>query len=385
MKTLGKLLMAALALTLLLTGCASPMTPNQSEPTETAAPATEPVTNPTTEPTTEPPTEPATEPTTEPAPVEVVLKLTAVGDCTLGYDDRYGKDWRFDTMVKTQNGDFGYFFRGVQDIFANDDITLVNLEGTFTNHTVKVPKTYNFRGDPSYVEILTRGSVEAVSLGNNHSRDYGEVGLTDTIRTLEDNDIVYSVDDRCGVYRVKGLAIGFISVNVVYDGTAVEKYIQTAMEDLRAQSVNMIIVSCHWGKEGSHKLTDYQQELGHKIIDWGADLIIGNHPHRLQAVEEYKGKMIFYSLANFCFGGNNNPGYKDSLIVTQELHFIDGVFTGSETTVIPCSVSSVTWRNDFQPTILTGEDGQRILDAMNSYSKPFGISFDEDGHMHKAD
>ena len=121
-------------------------------------------------------------------------------------------------------------------------------------------------------------------------------------------------------------------------------------------------------------------KLGRKCIDWGVDLVIGHHPHVLQGIEEYKGRYIIYSLANFCFGANRNPEDKDTMIFQQTFTFENGEKVEDQNArIIPCMVSSVKTRNDFRPTPATGEDKQRILKRMNEYSSAFCVAFDEDG------
>ena len=158
------------------------------------------------------------------------LTFSFAGDCTLGFDKDFDPRYRFDPMVEKKNRDFSYFLGGVKHVFNNDDMTLVNLEGVFTDRTEEVKKVYNFKGSLDYVKILTSSSVEAVSLGNNHSRDFGEEGLDDTKKVLAENDIAYSVDSLAGIYEVRGFKIALISVNIHYDGTKVEGFIKKAMK-----------------------------------------------------------------------------------------------------------------------------------------------------------
>ena len=144
-----------------------------------------------------------------------------------------------------------------------------------------------------------------------------------------------------------------------------------------------MIASCHWGIEGDHYPNSYQQQMAHQVIDWGADVLIGSHPHVLQGVELYNGKVICYSLGNFCFGGNRNPKVKDTAIYQQTFTFVDGVLQKDiSADIIPCTISSTTARNDFQPTVAEGERKQAILDDMNDYSKPYSqAGFDSSGKL----
>lgn len=215
-------------------------------------------------------------------------------------------------------------------------------------------------------------------MANNHRLDYKEQGTKDTVAALESVGIAYAYDENVDIFETKGIRIGMISVNEVGDGAAVERYIQDGIAKLREQEADLILLSCHWGIEKDNYPESYQQELGRKAIDWGVDLVIGHHPHVLQGIEEYQGKYIIYSLANFCFGANRNPSDKDTMIFRQTFHFVDGERT-EETSinVIPCSVSSVTHRNDYQPTPATGEEANRIIGRINEYSRDFGVQIPE--------
>lgn len=320
----------------------------------------------------------------EEQPEEITVTISAAGDVTLG--NYFGQDysWSFREMWdKEQNA--AYFFENVYDIFSSDDMTIVNLEGPLTRaEERRENQTYCISGEPEYVEILTEGSVEAVSMANNHRLDYFEQGTKDTVAAVKDAGIVYAYDNNLGIYETKGIRIGFVSVNEVGQGAGVEKYLKEGFALLQEEGVDLILANCHWGIERENYPEEYQQSLGKMCIDWGADLVIGHHPHVIQGIEEYKGKYIIYSLGNFCFGANRNPADKDCIIFQQTFTFVDGELQGdSEARVIPCSVSSVSNRNDYKPTPAEGSEAQRILDRVNEYSTQFGVQVDEEGYIIK--
>ena len=184
-----------------------------------------------------------------------------------------------------------------------------------------------------------------------------------------------------GIYEAQGILIGFVSVSGLGKGASVEKYLKEGIDSLKEEGCQIILACCHWGIEREYYPEDYQKSLGKKCIDWGADLVIGHHPHVLQSIEEYQGKYIVYSLGNFCFGANRNPPDKDCLIVQQTFAFVDGE-KQEETTfkVIPCSVSFVASHNNYKPTPAQGEEAQRILEKLNKYSKDLGLQFDGEGY-----
>lgn len=310
----------------------------------------------------------------------ITITISAAGDVTMG--NYLGQDYSYSfrqTYDRVQ--DDSYFFENVLDIFSADDMTLVNLEGPLTTAAEgRAEQTYCISGDPAYAGILTAGSVEAVSMANNHRLDYYEQGTKDTVAALEDQGIVWAYDANPGVYETKGIRIGYVSVNEVGQGAGVEKLLQEGIAKLQEEGADLILACCHWGIEREYYPEDYQKSLGRKCIDWGADLVIGCHPHVIQGIEEYQGKYIVYSLGNFCFGANRNPADKDCIIFQQTFAFEDGErLEESEVKVIPCSVSSVSHINDYKPTPAEGSEAQRILDRLNEYSRDFGVQFDENG------
>lgn len=322
-------------------------------------------------------------PTPTPTGDVVTIKISAAGDVTLGNTHLQDYSGTFRKEYDTQQ-DPSYFFRNVKSIFSADDMSIVNFEGVLTFSDERVEKSFNMKGDPEYVYILNQGDIEAVSFGNNHRMDYGQQGSDDTVAAFKEAGIKYAYDQYVGYYTTKGIKIGFVSVNEVYDGTAVEKYLKNGIKELQNNGADLIIACCHWGVETKHYIDDYQAQLGKKCIDWGADLVLGHHPHVLQGIEEYKGKYIVYSLGNFCFGGNRNPKNKESMIFQQTFTFVDGKLqTDDNIKVIPCYISSVMSRNNYQPTPAKGDDAKTIINHINQYSKSFGLKFDNNGLLVK--
>ncbi len=297
------------------------------------------------------------------------VTITCAGDCTLGTDAAFG-GITLPVEVSNQGGDYGYFLRKVKPYFEKDDLTIVNLEGTLTDRGSREDKTFAFRGKPEYTKILTEGSVEAVTLANNHSKDYGDVSFEDTKKYLDDAGVVWFENLNTKVVEENGIKIGLIGLYAL-NGTA-EGNLPKAMEQVKADGAEIIIVQIHWGIEGENYPTAEQISLAHAAIDSGADLVIGHHPHVLQGLERYKGKMIAYSLGNFCFGGNQNPRDKDTMIFRQTFTIEDGKLDCSDYMVVPCSVSSVTGRNNYQPTPAVGAERDRIAQKIQKFSNGLG-------------
>lgn len=295
---------------------------------------------------------------------KIDITITAVGDCTIGYDDDFGYNNSFNHEYDKNGPD--YFFGEVKDIFGKDDLTIANLETTFTEHNVKREKKFNFKAPTSYVEILNKASIESVNLANNHSHDYGEKGYIDTIDTLNSASVKYFGNNDYYIYEKNGIKIGLAGIFCIeYKCT---KLVDKAITNLKSYDVDAIILSFHWGIEKDYKQSSTQEYVGRYAIDQGADLVLGHHPHVLQGIEKYNDKYIVYSLANFSFGGNKNPKDKDTMIFQIKFTFRDGNIIADEMKVYPTSVSSVSTRNDYRPTLLTGEKAISVIDKIQKYS-----------------
>ena len=304
------------------------------------------------------------EPTAEP----VSITVSMVGDCTLGTDVNFDQSTSFDAFYQMKN-DPGYFFQNVKDIFTADDLTVANMEGTLTTSNDRQQKTFAFKGNPSYTEILTRGGVEATNLANNHSHDYGDQSYEDTIQYLEAAGITTFGYDRTAVMDVKGIKVGLIGIYELKDGLGRQQQVIDTIQEVKDQGAQVIIVSFHWGTEKSNIPDDIQKTLAHLAVDQGADLVVGHHPHVLQGIEKYQGKNIVYSLGNFCFGGNKNPSDKDTMIFQQTFTVENGELVEDDVTnIIPCSLSSESGYNNYQPMVLEGSEKERVLQKIEEFS-----------------
>lgn len=302
--------------------------------------------------------------------VNDTLTISAVGDCTLGSDPRYLVHDSFIKLTERNNHDYGMYFRGVQSVFAKDDLTIANLENTFTDATERANKTFTFKAPPSYGQILSLGSVEVVNLANNHTYDFLEQGYKDTLKTLDDLGISYFGEDIIKIMEVKGVKIGIIGYYSLYNKN-IKEDLDKGLTALKKSNVDLILVTFHWGIETHYRPQESQRELAKYAIDNGADLIIGHHPHRVQGLETYKGKHIVYSLGNFSFGGHVNPKDKDSFIVQMVYKLKNSKIEDAQIKIIPVSISSKKNVNDFQPQILEGKEKDRVLKKILDLSYNF--------------
>lgn len=279
-----------------------------------------------------------------------VITISALGDVTLGQDDRFAYAASFNQYYDLNGAN--YFFSGVKKILADDDLTIANLEGTLTQATEKADKSsqgnqaFFFKGSPTYTAILKDGSIEAVSLANNHSMDYLQAGFTSTESALENSGITSFGYDKMAIYEKDGVKIGLIGANTLgklEEGVNLNSLKFSLANKIRALKANtsLVIVNFHWGTENTSVPTEVQRELGRFVIDQGADLVLGHHPHVIQPCEAYNGKCIVYSLGNFVFGGNSNPWYKSTEIFRQKYSFLNGkLMSTSAPVIVPCKILS---------------------------------------------
>lgn len=300
-------------------------------------------------------------------PDEKDIVISAIGDCTLGTDTNFGYERSLPAVLDSQDRDFGYFFSGVYDILSNDDLTIANLETTFTNATERAEKTFNFKGDMDYANILTEGSVEVVNLANNHTHDYKEKGYFDTIASLNEVGIPYFGYQDYTILNIDGIKIGLAGLPGWNEETA-KAETEKAISYLKEQKADLTIMTYHWGIEREYKQNTTQENIARHAVELGADLVIGHHPHVVQGIECYQGKYIVYSLGNFVFGGNKNPKDKDTMIFRQTFHYEDDVLTDTTIEIIPCSLSGKTDSNDYRPIVLEGEQKEKVYEKIMKYS-----------------
>jgi len=245
------------------------------------------------------------------------LVITLAGDCTIGSEGKYVNSKNSFVQVVAEMG-FAWPFSGVIGLTANDDLTLVNLEGAFTNATRAQNKRFTFRAPPEYAEVLTLGSVEAVNLANNHTLDFFERGMLDTKQALDERGIAYCSHSEPTVVEIKGRRIALLGISYPLNERKLARFCQQVAAFRAQPDIDLIITNFHWGYEYRYRQAKDQASAARRVIDSGADLVVGTHPHVLQGMEVYQGVPILYSLGNFSFGGNSMPRDLDTAVIQVE-------------------------------------------------------------------
>lgn len=216
------------------------------------------------------------------------ITVVAVGDIMLG---------RAVNAKMRQDNDFLSPFIYTANYLKTADLTFGNLESPFFDNCPTRTDGMVFCADYKAIEGLKFSGFDVLNLANNHILNYGKDGLNQTLDLLNQNKIV-PVYQEPQIITLKNTRIGFLGFNLLLENN--EDKILKAVRELKSKT-DLVVVSLHWGNEYQTKPPQSQINLAHKIVDNGADLIIGHHPHVIQPTEEYKGKLILYSLGNFVF------------------------------------------------------------------------------------
>lgn len=297
------------------------------------------------------------------------LRLTFAGDCTLGNHEGWMNHsvGTFKVMQK-EVGNYTYFLEKCQPLFSQDDFTLVNLEGVLADSAAGLnpERKWNFRGPTEYVNILTQGSVEGVTLGNNHTKDFGAPGLKSTQETLDAAGVAWCLDKKAAFFEKDGVKIAFLGFWETSFNSH-RAWLADEIPRLKAQEgCQAVVVLYHGGNEYNQKHADSQQKAMRYAVDCGADLVIGHHPHVLQGVERYKNRMIFYSLGDFCYGGNRKPRAIEypTMVVSIQMRFDNQGYYAQQATIHPFRISATAPRNNYQPYPASGAEAQQVMQLL---------------------
>lgn len=303
-----------------------------------------------------------TEPTT--------ITMTFAGNTILGTYPITTSAKGFYGYAATQSPD--YFLAGVKGYLEGDDFTVLTLENVLSDRALKpVEKSYEpaywYRSPASYADILATSSVEVASLSNNHTGDYGEEGLADTKAALEAAGLQWGNRDQTVYLQKDGYVIAVVCGGM-WNATNQLRLIRQRLETA-SQYSHFQVVMFHGGDDDqTHVPEDWKVKACRALVDAGADLVIGGHPHKLQPKETYKGVDIIYSLGNFCYGASARPENACALY-RLELTVENGALTAKEGTLIPCYVYTGK-RNNFQPMVMADSpEKQAVLDFMNGLRK----------------
>ncbi len=280
-------------------------------------------------------------------------------------------DMMFDRTVRTrmQKGGVEYPFaqiRGQEDrFFRGQDAVIGNLEGPVAPR-VSSTKEISFAFDPKMVGVLKKMGFDAVSQANNHSLDQGRAGAAISKKAIEAGEIVSFGDEThddasssLAIIERRGQKIALLGFNAT-EGPIDQAQVAKSV-DLAKQQANLVVVFMHWGQEYHDKPNASQIDLAHWFIDHGVSAVIGSHPHWMESVEVYHGKMIAYSLGNFIFDQDWSTETNFGLAVGVEFKN-EGAGLTSALHLFPIKIEQS------QPRLLTGVERQARLQKLADIS-----------------
>ncbi|MFA5106994.1 MAG: CapA family protein [Patescibacteria group bacterium] len=276
---------------------------------------------------------------------------------------------------KIREHGIGYPFEKTTGILTSGDFAFGNLETSITEGPVVKSGTMMFRADPGVENALKDNELIILSLANNHTPNYGQKGLLDTFDYLTKAGIQYVGAGKNGeeahtpkIVERAGTRIAFLAYNdsdvvpASYEasssraGTALMN-INTLKKDIETakQKADVVFVSMHSGTEYVPGPNARQTAFAHAAIEAGAELVIGHHPHVVQSVEEYQGKLIIYSLGNFVF---------DQMWSTETQQGVVAEILLAGSTVTNVEFTPIMIEDYAQPRLAQGEEINTILDRL---------------------
>jgi poly-gamma-glutamate synthesis protein (capsule biosynthesis protein) len=239
------------------------------------------------------------------------------------------------TQIERNGNNYIFPFASSTDFLNSADAVFGNFEGTISARGKNQGSVYSFRSNPEVVKGLQAANFKIMSLANNHIWDWGKEALLDTVAFLKTTGIEsvgaggnFDEANSPAILDINGTKIAFFAFTNLYpksltatrtspgissfDAEVLKDQINGLRTDKKA---DIIAVSFHWGDEYATSSNSLQKNLAHQIIDAGADLVIGGHPHVVEESEQYKGKWIFYSLGNFVFDQNFSKETMEGLAV----------------------------------------------------------------------
>jgi len=260
-------------------------------------------------------------------------------------------------------GDDAYPFALVRadDRFTTPDLRLVNLEGPFTANAAAPEKTIDFHFAPRLAATLRSIGIDVVSQANNHAQDQGRAGAEESRRVLAAAGLAFFGDEvrdddiALTTMTVNDRRIAFVGFNETSDRID-EKIAEETMRKAN-RSADTIIAFMHWGEEYRNRPTRSQESRARWLIDHGADIVIGAHPHWVQGISSYRGRPIIYSLGNFVFDQDWSVETRRGLALGIR---VDDAGVGLSLYPVQIDLS--------QPTFVQGEDRDARLRDLASVS-----------------
>ena len=283
---------------------------------------------------------------------------------------------------------YAYAFSGTRHVLRLGDINIANLEAPITTRGSETRgKQFTFRQPPGLARAIRDAGFHLLHLANNHMVDFGQVGLADTMGYLNRMGLKTAgcgrnleVSKRPAIITANGVSVGYLGFTMTFPKSywaqpdrpgctyASFERIVGDVRELR-ERVDVVVVGFHWSSELRPNPKVYQIKWAHEVIDQGADIVLGHHPHVLQGVERYHGKPIFYSLGNYAFGSRSRKA-TTSVMVRVRIRRDREIL---QVSLVPLDVAN--HRVEFNPRVAKGALAEQIRLELEAKSRGFGAGF----------
>jgi len=315
------------------------------------------------------------------APGKAVVVIggdTMLDDLALPYILAYGYD---------------YMLKDISKVFSAADVAVVNLECSVTDQCKRETKRYSYFMKPEGLAALKNAGINIVTTANNHLMDCGEEGLKATLSNLEKAGIEQvggGIDQKqihtALIMNVSGIKIGFASFFDYNEATKPEGYariqkgtIAGVLKALKSKA-DVVVPIFHWGANYKNDIDKKQREYAEFAVKYGANLVVGHHPHIAQAVAMIKHVPVIYSLGNCAFGTGNNQ--VSSAVLCRFVATKKGLTTVE---LLPLATQNRNPKVLWQPKILSGQDAQEMMKNIVKKSRSLGASLDDEGGVYKIE
>lgn len=261
-----------------------------------------------------------------------------------------------------------YPFEKIDSLLKSGDLSVINLESPLLKNCQTTLEGMSFCGTAGFAAAMKRHGVGLATLENNHIGNQGIQGITETKNLLAEQGIPFARYDEPFITTIKGVKFGFLPINGV--GSAIDRTLLASRISSLRPKVDVLIVCVHWGKEYTYDpvsapgiAPDDPQEIAHLMIDSGADVVFGNHPHWVQGVELYKEGFISYAHGNFIFDQEWSQETKEGAV---------GSYTFAHGKLVAVHFTPIVIEDYSQPREASAEEGNKILDAMKQSSIRLG-------------
>lgn len=284
---------------------------------------------------------------------EDLITIVSTGDIIPG---------RMVNVKAAQYNDFTWTFKNTWQLLRDADLTVTNLEAPLMRDCAPTGEGMSFCGSDRHIEGLKQAEVDLVTIANNHADNYGQEGIDETIKLLTASNIKYTGLGETEYLTVKNIRLAFLGWNFLLPQDEVQ--IAKEVSDAKNKS-DLVIVFPHWGDEYQEIPSEFQKNMQKSLLNAGADLILGNHPHIIQPLSIDGGSLTFFAHGNFIFDQMWSEETKKGFFAKTY------IYKGK---IIDVEIFPIYIKDFGQPEVVTGAEKEKMLKDLYQLSAKYRSS-----------